>query len=164
MLLNCQTILRPSASPCLLQEEGDSRFYCELCDKQYVRHQQYDNHINSYDHHHKQVSRAASTTHAEVCFVLPHNTSRSWIYYIPVPQGALNAGFWYTTQHKLWSTKPCQHITISSLIARVLVLIDFMTHGGTELHYHGFFFSFPYFRLDELRQQCWTAVLLSDTL
>ncbi|XP_067336404.1 uncharacterized protein [Channa argus] len=35
-------------------EDGDSRFYCELCDKQYVRHQQYDNHINSYDHHHKQ--------------------------------------------------------------------------------------------------------------
>ncbi|XP_072246661.1 uncharacterized protein [Leuresthes tenuis] len=35
-------------------EEGDSKFYCELCDKQYVRHQQYDNHINSYDHHHKQ--------------------------------------------------------------------------------------------------------------
>ncbi|XP_069000277.1 G patch domain-containing protein 8-like isoform X1 [Embiotoca jacksoni] len=35
-------------------EDGESRFYCELCDKQYVRHQQYDNHINSYDHHHKQ--------------------------------------------------------------------------------------------------------------
>ncbi|KAM4591253.1 uncharacterized protein PAE49_015256 [Odontesthes bonariensis] len=35
-------------------KEGDSKFYCELCDKQYVRHQQYDNHINSYDHHHKQ--------------------------------------------------------------------------------------------------------------
>nr|XP_015800541.2 uncharacterized protein LOC107376117 [Nothobranchius furzeri] len=35
-------------------EEGDSRFYCELCDKKYVRHQQYENHINSYDHHHKQ--------------------------------------------------------------------------------------------------------------
>ncbi|XP_034041315.1 uncharacterized protein LOC117523815 [Thalassophryne amazonica] len=35
-------------------EDADSRFYCELCDKQYVRHQQYDNHINSYDHHHKQ--------------------------------------------------------------------------------------------------------------
>ncbi|CAG14455.1 unnamed protein product, partial [Tetraodon nigroviridis] len=35
-------------------EEGDSSFYCELCDKQYLRHQQYDNHINSYDHHHKQ--------------------------------------------------------------------------------------------------------------
>ncbi|KAM3606010.1 uncharacterized protein V6R79_009036 [Siganus canaliculatus] len=36
------------------KEEGDSSLYCELCDKQYVRHQQYDNHINSYDHHHKQ--------------------------------------------------------------------------------------------------------------
>ncbi|XP_051815655.1 G patch domain-containing protein 8-like [Acanthochromis polyacanthus] len=35
-------------------EEGDSRFYCELCNKQYVRQQQYENHINSYDHHHKQ--------------------------------------------------------------------------------------------------------------
>ncbi|XP_028323747.1 uncharacterized protein LOC114476441 isoform X2 [Gouania willdenowi] len=35
-------------------EEADCRFYCELCDKQYVRHQQYENHINSYDHHHKQ--------------------------------------------------------------------------------------------------------------
>ncbi|KAM7408312.1 hypothetical protein PAMA_002154 [Pampus argenteus] len=35
-------------------EEGDSSFYCELCNKQYMRHQQYDNHINSYDHHHKQ--------------------------------------------------------------------------------------------------------------
>ncbi|KAM8859182.1 uncharacterized protein AB9W97_019364 isoform 1-T3 [Spinachia spinachia] len=35
-------------------EEGDSSFYCQLCDKQYVRHQQYDNHINSHDHHHKQ--------------------------------------------------------------------------------------------------------------
>ncbi|CAJ1066775.1 uncharacterized protein LOC117811839 [Xyrichtys novacula] len=35
-------------------EEGDSSLYCELCDKQYLRHQQYDNHINSYDHHHKQ--------------------------------------------------------------------------------------------------------------
>ncbi|CAB1457758.1 unnamed protein product [Pleuronectes platessa] len=37
-----------------LSEEADSNFYCELCDKQYVRHQQYDNHINSHDHHHKQ--------------------------------------------------------------------------------------------------------------
>ncbi|XP_029306115.1 zinc finger protein 804A [Cottoperca gobio] len=35
-------------------EDGDSSFYCELCDKQYVRHQQYDNHINSHDHHHRQ--------------------------------------------------------------------------------------------------------------
>lgn len=44
-----------------IQEEGDSSFYCELCDKQYVRHQQYDNHINSYDHHHKQVSHNTLT-------------------------------------------------------------------------------------------------------
>lgn len=46
----------PHPSISSLQEEGDSRFYCELCDKKYVRHQQYENHINSYDHHHKQVS------------------------------------------------------------------------------------------------------------
>lgn len=49
------------------QEEGDSSFYCELCDKQYVRHQQYDNHINSYDHHHKQVSHTTLTRRPEVC-------------------------------------------------------------------------------------------------
>ncbi|CAH1241135.1 GPATCH8 [Branchiostoma lanceolatum] len=29
-------------------------FYCELCDKQYYKHQEFDNHINSYDHAHKQ--------------------------------------------------------------------------------------------------------------
>lgn len=46
-----------------IQEEGDSSFYCELCDKQYVRHQQFDNHINSYDHHHKQVSHSTLTKH-----------------------------------------------------------------------------------------------------
>ncbi|EDO34344.1 predicted protein, partial [Nematostella vectensis] len=31
-------------------------FYCELCDKQYFKYKEYDNHINSYDHAHKQVS------------------------------------------------------------------------------------------------------------
>ncbi|KAJ8255880.1 hypothetical protein COCON_G00197440 [Conger conger] len=31
-----------------------ANFYCELCDKQYHKLQQYDNHINSYDHAHKQ--------------------------------------------------------------------------------------------------------------
>ena len=30
-------------------------FYCELCDKQYFKHTDFDNHINSYDHAHKQV-------------------------------------------------------------------------------------------------------------
>ncbi|XP_051922021.1 G patch domain-containing protein 8 [Hippocampus zosterae] len=35
-------------------EDLKSLFYCELCDKQYLRHQEFDNHINSYDHAHKQ--------------------------------------------------------------------------------------------------------------
>ena len=30
-------------------------FYCEPCDKQYYKYKEYDNHINSYDHAHKQV-------------------------------------------------------------------------------------------------------------
>ncbi len=36
-------------------EDLKSLFYCELCHKQYLRHQEFDNHINSYDHAHKQV-------------------------------------------------------------------------------------------------------------
>ena len=36
-------------------EELRANFYCELCDKQYTKHQEFDNHINSYDHAHKQV-------------------------------------------------------------------------------------------------------------
>ncbi|KAK7886382.1 hypothetical protein WMY93_026003 [Mugilogobius chulae] len=35
-------------------EDLKAMFYCELCDKQYLRHQEFDNHINSYDHAHKQ--------------------------------------------------------------------------------------------------------------
>ena len=31
-------------------------YYCELCDKQYNKYSEYDNHLNSYDHHHRQVS------------------------------------------------------------------------------------------------------------
>ena len=31
-------------------------YYCELCDKQYSKYSEYDNHLNSYDHHHRQVS------------------------------------------------------------------------------------------------------------
>ena len=30
-------------------------FYCDLCEKQYFKHTEFDNHINSYDHAHKQV-------------------------------------------------------------------------------------------------------------
>lgn len=62
--------LSSSVGVSTLQEEGDSNLYCELCDKQYVRHQQFDNHINSYDHHHKQVSE-------EVHASLPHTTLSS---------------------------------------------------------------------------------------
>ncbi|KAM3613729.1 uncharacterized protein V6R79_004312 [Siganus canaliculatus] len=35
-------------------EDLKALFYCELCHKQYLRHQEFDNHINSYDHAHKQ--------------------------------------------------------------------------------------------------------------
>lgn len=36
-------------------EDLKANFYCQLCDKQYYKHQEFDNHINSYDHAHKQV-------------------------------------------------------------------------------------------------------------
>lgn len=32
-----------------------SNFFCDLCEKQYYKHTDFDNHINSYDHAHKQV-------------------------------------------------------------------------------------------------------------
>lgn len=41
-------------------EDLKANFYCELCDKQYYKHQEFDNHINSYDHAHKQVRRICS--------------------------------------------------------------------------------------------------------
>jgi hypothetical protein len=31
-------------------------FYCELCDKQYNKVSEYDQHLQSYDHHHKKVN------------------------------------------------------------------------------------------------------------
>ncbi|KAG2465068.1 Z804A protein, partial [Polypterus senegalus] len=37
-------------------EDLKANFYCELCDKQYHKHQEFDNHINSYDHAHKQLT------------------------------------------------------------------------------------------------------------
>lgn len=49
-------------------EDVKANFYCELCDKQYHKHQEFDNHINSYDHAHKQVSQSGK------------NPSYSWIY------------------------------------------------------------------------------------
>lgn len=44
-------------------EDLRANFYCELCDKQYQKHQEFDNHINSYDHAHKQVKRNHCTIH-----------------------------------------------------------------------------------------------------
>ncbi|XP_070976009.1 zinc finger protein 804B-like [Oncorhynchus clarkii lewisi] len=37
-----------------VEDDGKSSFFCQLCEKQYLRHQEYDNHINSYDHAHRQ--------------------------------------------------------------------------------------------------------------
>jgi hypothetical protein len=30
-------------------------FFCELCNKRYVKATEWDNHLSSYDHHHKKV-------------------------------------------------------------------------------------------------------------
>lgn len=40
--------------------EMNKAFYCELCDRQYTKYSEYDNHINSYSHHHEQVSALGS--------------------------------------------------------------------------------------------------------
>ena len=34
-----------------------SVFYCAVCDKQYAKVTEYENHLSSYDHHHKKRSR-----------------------------------------------------------------------------------------------------------
>ena len=36
--------------------EMHKSFYCELCDRQYTKYSEFDNHINSYSHHHQQVT------------------------------------------------------------------------------------------------------------
>ncbi|XP_047453553.1 G patch domain-containing protein 8 [Mugil cephalus] len=54
-------------------EDLKSLFYCELCDKQYLRHQEFDNHINSYDHAHKQ--RLKELKHREFA---RNVASKSW--------------------------------------------------------------------------------------
>ncbi|XP_034730740.1 G patch domain-containing protein 8 [Etheostoma cragini] len=48
-------------------------FYCDLCHKQYFRHQEFDNHINSYDHAHKQ--RLKELKHREFA---RNVASKSW--------------------------------------------------------------------------------------
>lgn len=55
-------------------EDLRANFYCELCDKQYTKHQEFDNHINSYDHAHKQVLVWSSILALlmEICFNSKH--------------------------------------------------------------------------------------------
>ncbi|XP_034554341.1 G patch domain-containing protein 8 [Notolabrus celidotus] len=54
-------------------EDLKALFYCELCHKQYLRHQEFDNHINSYDHAHKQ--RLKELQHREFA---RNVASKSW--------------------------------------------------------------------------------------
>ncbi|XP_039661831.1 G patch domain-containing protein 8 [Perca fluviatilis] len=54
-------------------EDLKALFYCELCHKQYFRHQEFDNHINSYDHAHKQ--RLKELKHREFA---RNVASKSW--------------------------------------------------------------------------------------
>lgn len=37
-------------------EQVKRMFYCELCDKQYNKISEYEQHLQSYDHHHKKVT------------------------------------------------------------------------------------------------------------
>lgn len=57
LILSVSLFLQERAEKALGRSVEDLKalFYCELCDKQYLRHQEFDNHINSYDHAHKQV-------------------------------------------------------------------------------------------------------------
>ena len=55
MLLCLQDYAEKEKTLAKALEDLKANFYCELCDKQYYKHQEFDNHINSYDHAHKQV-------------------------------------------------------------------------------------------------------------
>ena len=44
--------------------EMNKSFYCDLCDRQYIKYSQFENHINSYSHHHQQVGGE----HTHVCY------------------------------------------------------------------------------------------------
>lgn len=98
------------SSSSFVQEEGDSSFYCELCDKQYVRHQQYDNHINSYDHHHKQAS---NTGVQRVCFILTHTLNLQY-------QGQ---GFITSQRHNQYCTRVSVTRTVAHTITQQYQLL-----------------------------------------
>lgn len=59
-------------------EDLKALFYCELCQKQYLRHQEFDNHINSYDHAHKQVPPGANPTRGRTWFFSFIALSEHW--------------------------------------------------------------------------------------
>lgn len=48
--------------------EMNKAFYCELCDRQYTKYSEFDNHINSYSHHHQQVHSTTDPLVLE-CFI-----------------------------------------------------------------------------------------------
>ncbi|OPJ81798.1 zinc finger protein 804B [Patagioenas fasciata monilis] len=54
LLLPLQDYAEKEKAAAKALEDVKANFYCELCDKQYHKHQEFDNHINSYDHAHKQ--------------------------------------------------------------------------------------------------------------
>ncbi|MGH0147264.1 UNVERIFIED_CONTAM: hypothetical protein FKN15_015368 [Acipenser sinensis] len=60
-------------------EDLRANFYCELCDKQYQKHQEFDNHINSYDHAHKQTQNL----NKDLSKLLAEPVMQSW----PAPEG-----------------------------------------------------------------------------
>ena len=36
-------------------KKANEVFYCDVCDKQYTRLPEWENHLSSYDHHHRKV-------------------------------------------------------------------------------------------------------------
>lgn len=73
-------------------EDLKSLFYCELCDKQYLRHQEFDNHINSYDHAHKQVQKDAPGTLA-LDLAIYRQTNRRHFLFPRVEFGCVTIAF-----------------------------------------------------------------------
>src|ERR1700733_14441491 len=53
-------------------------FYCELCDKQYQNVTQYNEHIRSYAHTHKQVSLMDQAVVLSLSPLILHSVSRRW--------------------------------------------------------------------------------------
>lgn len=47
-------------------KEVKKAFYCELCDKQYKNISEYEQHLQSYDHHHKKVWKLLQQTRVDI--------------------------------------------------------------------------------------------------